>query len=87
MYQKVLKFPLMRNQEYSSGSLINHLLVDVEKTSKILYHVPQLAQFPIMLILGIYLIYTAVGMAFIGAFITIIIVGLTILKIRRRTHK
>jgi len=87
MYEKVLEFPLMRNQEYSSGSLINHLLIDVEKMSKILYHIPQLTQFPVFVIVGIYMIYTAVGFAFIGAFITILLIGFFISWIGTYNHK
>lgn len=87
IYRKFLKFPLMRNQEYSAGSIMNHMLVDVDNISKIYYFLPQVVQFPIILIIGIYMIYTSVGMAFIGGIGAIITLGSLISFVSKNTHK
>lgn len=75
IFRKFLKFPLMRDQEYSAGSIMNHMLVDVENTAKIFFHLPNLIQFPFIVILGISMMYTAVGLAFIGGIFSVIAIG------------
>jgi len=87
IYRKFLKFPLMRNQEHSAGSIMNHLLVDVENLSKIYYFLPQLTQFPVMLIIGLSMIYSVVGIAFIGGVATVVVIGLLISWIGRNNHR
>ena len=87
VYRKFLRFPLMRDQEHSSGTIMNHMLVDVENMSKIFYYMPQLIQFPLVLIIGIYMIYTCVGLAFIGGAGTIVTIGILISWIGRNSNK
>jgi len=66
---------------------MNHFLVDVENLSKIYYFLPQLVQFPVMLIIGLYMIYSVVGLAFIGGVGTVLIIGLLISWIGRNSHR
>ncbi len=73
----------MRNQEYSTGNLMNHMLVDVENMGRIFFILPQLVQFPVIMTVGIYMIYTAVGAAFIGGVLTVVTIGLLIYKVNR----
>src|SRR5689334_19569408 len=81
MYMKFLKFPLIRNQEYSAGSIMNHMLVDVDNMAKIYFFLPQVVQFPILMSLGIYMIYTSIGLAFIGGAISVVTISLIVSKI------
>lgn len=81
LYKKFLIFPLMRDQEYSAGSIMNHMLVDVDNNGKMFLILPQLVQFPIILTLGIYMIYTVVGTAFIAGIIAVVSIGLLIYKV------
>ena len=78
IYRKFLKFPLMRNEKYSAGSIMNHMLVDVENMAKIYFHLPQLMQFPVIMLAGIYMIYTSVGIAFIGGVFSVIIITMLV---------
>jgi len=83
LYRKFFQFPLMRNEEYSTGSIMNHMLVDVENLGKVFLILPQLVQFPVIITIGIYMIYTAVGMAFIGGIITVVTIAFLIYKVNR----
>jgi len=77
----------MRNKEYSSGKIMNLMLVDIENIAKIFFHLPQLLQFPIILVIGIYIIYTAIGLAFIGGIISVITVSLLVSHISKILFK
>ncbi len=79
MYTKALKFPLIRNQEYSSGSIINHMVVDVENMSKIFGQLSQIIQMPVIMIIGLYVLFKTVGMAFIGGVLALVALGLVIM--------
>jgi len=68
----------MRNEKYSAGSIMNHMLVDVENMAKIYFHLPQLMQFPVIMLAGIYMIYTSVGIAFIGGVFSVIIITMLV---------
>ena len=71
----------MRDQEYSAGSIMNHMLVDVDNNGKMFLILPQLVQFPVILTLGIYMIYTVVGTAFIAGIVGGGCIGLLIFKV------
>jgi len=83
VYHKFLKFPLMRNKEYSSGKIMNLMLVDIENIAKIFFHLPQLVQFPFTILIGIYIIYRSIGIAFIGGIISVVIVTVVVSKITK----
>jgi len=87
VFSKVLAFPLKRSQEYSSGAVLNFMLVDSENASRIFVILPQLVQLPVMIILGIYTVYISVGLAFIGVAITIIIVAFLMSLLTKATNK
>lgn len=82
-----MRFPLIRSQKYSTGSIMNYMLVDVENLSKIFYFLPQLVQFPVMLVVGVYMIYTSVHKAFVGGLVAIIVLGLMISLVGKNTHR
>ena len=87
IYRKFLRFPLIRSQKYSTGSIMNYMLVDVENLSKIFYFLPQLVQFPVMLVVGVYMIYTTVHKAFVGGLVAMIVLGLLISLVGKNTHR
>ena len=63
------------------------MLVDAEAMSRLFMFLPQLIQLPIMLMMGIYMIYKAVGLAFIGVTITIILVAMAMGFLTTQTKK
>jgi len=62
---------------------MNHMLVDVENMGKVFFILPQLVQFPVIITIGIYMIYTVVGMAFIGGILTVATIAFLIYKVNR----
>jgi len=63
------------------------MLVDAEAMSRLFMFLPQLIQLPIMLVMGIYMIYRAVGLAFIAVTITIILVAIIMGYFTAQTKK
>jgi len=78
VYKKSLQFPLMRNHDISAGNIMNYMMVDVENMSKIFYLLPQLLQIPLLFTIGIGIIYTSAGAAFIGGGIALVVSTLMI---------
>jgi len=72
VYKKSLQFPLMRSPDISAGNIMNYMSVDVENMSKIFFLLPQIMQIPFLLVIGIFIIYTSVGIAFIGGGLTLV---------------
>ena len=54
---------------------MTYMLVDAENLCKIFFLAPQLVQFPILLVIGIGILYRAVGIAFIAGGITVVLTG------------
>ena len=78
IYKKSLDFPLIRNPEISAGNIMTYMSVDVENVAKIFSLFPHLVQFPVIILIGISILYASVGMAFIGGFVSVIFTGLSI---------
>ena len=83
MYKKFLKFPLIRDQEHSTGSIMNYMLVDIENLGRLYSLLPTIIQFPIMLFGGIFLIYNAVGIAFVGGIFSVLLISSFVSKISK----
>ena len=81
MYKKSMNFPLMRNQEHSTGNIMNYMLVDIENIGRVYSMLPMFVQFPFMLLGGIVMIYNVVGLAFIGGICSIAITYTVISKL------
>jgi len=62
---------------------MNLMLVDIENIAKIFFHLPQLVQFPFTILIGIYIIYASIGLAFIGGIISVVIVTVVVSKITK----
>ena len=87
VFTKVLSFPLKRSHEYSTGTVLNFMLVDSENASRVFGILPQLIQLPVMITLGIYTVYISVGLAFIGVAITIVIVAFLMSLLTKATNR
>jgi len=62
---------------------MNLMLVDIENIAKIFLHLPSLVQFPITILIGIYILYTSIGLAFIGGIISVVIVTVVVSQITK----
>ena len=69
IFEKVLVFSLLRTTEYSPGDLVNLLIVDTLKIFDCIKMLEGLIAAPILLLLSTALMYTQVGISFLGGFI------------------
>jgi len=65
VYEKSLKFSLIQSAEHSQGSLINHIQVDTEKLYSLGLALGSAVTLPVLIGVGIYFMYMAVGIAFL----------------------
>lgn len=65
VYEKCLKFPLIRSTEHSFGSIVNHIQVDSQKLSEIGWILEGFFVVPISMAIGFYFMYTSVGLSFL----------------------
>src|SRR5689334_18505883 len=68
IYEKALKFSLTRSVEHSLGSLVNHIQVDSMRLQKFGTVVEGFTSIPMMIIMGFYFMYSAVGLSFFAGF-------------------
>ena len=66
IFQKIMKFSLIRSVEHNSGSLVNHIQVDSGRMDYAAWHLSNVINLPIVLGVGIYLMWEAVGISFLS---------------------
>jgi ABC-type transport system involved in cytochrome bd biosynthesis fused ATPase/permease subunit len=87
VFTKFLKLPLKRSQEFSTGGVMNYMLLDAERMSKIFTILPQLIQLPIMMVVSVYMVYQAIGFAFLGVAITIVLMTMAMSYFTKQNNK
>jgi len=75
VYEKSLKFSLMRSAEHSQGSLVNHIQVDSDKLYNLGIAMGGVVILPLLIGVGIYFMYAAVGISFLAGIGVLIIMG------------
>ena len=75
VYEKALKFSLIRSVEHSQGSLVNHIQVDSEKLFYLGMGVGHTLLLPITVSVGIYFMWAAVGISFLSGIGVLIVVS------------
>ena len=76
IYEKSLKFSLIRSADHSQGSLVNHIQVDSEKLYYLGLALGGVITLPILIAAGVFLMYSAVGISFLSGIGVIFIMGL-----------
>lgn len=76
IYQKALRFPLIRSADHSLGSLVNHIQVDSEELAAVGDTLGDVLVLPFSIAVGLYLMYTAVGIAFLSALGVLLLMSL-----------
>lgn len=75
IYEKSLKFSLIRSVEHSQGSLVNHLQVDSATLFYLGMGVGGTIVLPFTLGIGIYFMWAAVGISFLSGIGVLIVVS------------
>ena len=76
IYEKILRFSLIRSAEHNTGSLINHIQVDSERLSYTAWDLSHVITLPVVLSVGIYFMWASVGISFLSGLGVILIMSL-----------
>jgi len=76
VYEKSLNFSIIQSAEHSQGSLVNHLQVDSEKLYYLGLALGGVMTLPILIGVGIYFMWMAVGIAFLSGIGVLLIMTL-----------
>ena len=76
IYEKILRFSLMRSAEHNAGSLVNHIQVDSSRLSYAAWDLANVINLPVTLGIGIYLMWVSVGITFLSGLGVILVMSL-----------
>jgi len=76
IYQKILRFSLIRSVDHNAGSLVNHIQVDSESLNYTAWSLVNVVTLPVVLGIGIYLMCVAVGTSFFSGMGVIVVMSL-----------
>ena len=75
IYEKILRFSLIRSVEHSAGSLVNHIQVDSESLNYAAWSLNNVTTLPVVLSVGIYLMWISVGVSFFAGLGVILVMS------------
>jgi len=75
VYEKALKFSLIRSAEHFQGGLVNHIQVDSGKLFNLGIGIGGSIVLPISIAIGIYFMWAAVGISFLSGIGVLIIMS------------
>jgi len=75
VYEKALKFSLIRSAEHFQGGLVNHIQVDSQKLFNLGMGIGGSFVLPVAIGVGIYFMYAAVGISFLAGIGVLIIMS------------
>jgi len=87
IYEKALKFSLIRSVEHSQGSLVNHIQVDSEKLFYFGIGIGQTILLPLTLVIGVYFMWIAVGISFLSGMAMLFLIIFANSAIGKKTVK
>ena len=75
IYEKTLRFSLMRSVDHNQGSLVNHIQVDSARLTYMAWQLTNIINLPVTFGVGIYFMWAAVGISFLSGLGVLIIMG------------
>jgi|JI6StandDraft_1071083.scaffolds.fasta_scaffold233198_1 ABC-type bacteriocin/lantibiotic exporter with double-glycine peptidase domain len=79
IFSKALKYPTLSSKEFQLSELINYSQVDAQRMTFLGFYTSAIIFFPIQLGVGIYLMYSFIGISFLAGIGIILLMGLFIL--------
>jgi len=76
IYEKTLRFSLMRSVDHNQGSLVNHIQVDSNRLTYLAWQLSNILNLPLIFGVGIYFMWAAVGISFLSGLGVLLIMGL-----------
>jgi len=76
IYEKILRFSLIRSVEHNAGSLVNHIQVDSERLNYTAWDLANVITLPVVLSVGIYFMWVSVGISFLSGLGVILVMSL-----------
>lgn len=78
IFQKALKFPTLCNKSVTIAELINYTEVDAQRMSDIGWNASSLIFSPTVLVVGIVLMYSYIGVAFVSGMGVMIVISVLV---------
>lgn len=78
VFNKALKYPTLCSKEFQTSELINYSQVDAQRMTYLGFYTSAVLFFPVQLGIGIYLMYSFIGVSFLAGIGIIILMGLFI---------
>ena len=79
IFNKALKYPTLCSKEFQLSELINYSQVDAQRLTFLGFYTSAVIFFPIQLGIGIYLMYSFIGLSFLAGIGVILLMALFIL--------
>jgi len=76
IYEKILRFSLIRSVEHNTGSLVNHIQVDSDRLNYAAWDLANVITLPVVLGVGIYFMWVSVGISFLSGLGVILVMSL-----------
>ena len=76
VYEKALKFSLIRSVDHSQGTLVNHIQVDSGKLFYLGMGIGHTLLLPMTLTVGVYFMWAAVGISFLSGIGVLVLIGI-----------
>jgi ABC-type bacteriocin/lantibiotic exporter with double-glycine peptidase domain len=78
IFQKALKYPTLCSKEFQTSELINYSQVDAQRMTSLGFYMAVVIFFPLQLAIGIYLMYSFIGVSFLAGIGIIVIMSVFI---------
>jgi len=75
IYEKCLKYSLLRSKDYNEGKLVNLMQTDLEVIIYLFYNIFAVIFLPIQIVAGLLIMFYYVGLAFLAGLAVIVIMG------------
>jgi ATP-binding cassette subfamily C (CFTR/MRP) protein 1 len=76
IYDKALKYPTLCSKKFQTAELINYSEVDAQRMSEMAYYLHDILLMPLQLAVGIYLMYSFIGVSFLAGMGIIFLLGI-----------
>lgn len=75
IYKKAMSYPTICSKQFQTSELINYSQVDAQRFTALGITTSMVIFFPIQLVVGVYLMYSFIGISFLGGIGVILLMG------------
>lgn len=87
IFEKATKYPTLCSKKYTVAELINYSQVDAQRLTYLGFYSTAVLFIPFQLGVGIFLLYSFIGVSFLAGFGIIIVIGLVVFFVNKLNTK